>query len=142
MMLFSVSTQGFYVSGIGPKPPLDAVELSSETYQQALWLRSKSKIVSISTNGEVLAEDPVVAPVIPKSITPRQGLLILSRLGLLDEVKTAIANMEGQSGDEARIEWEYATSWERSWPLLVSVASGLGLTTEQIDDIFIQAAQI
>lgn len=142
MMLFSKSTQGFYVTGAGAEAPSDAVELSDDLYSQALGLRSKGKIVSISHDGILTAEDPVIAPTVPASITPRQGLIVLSRAGLLESVQEAISVMEGTSGKEARIEWEYATYWARNWPLLESVASGLGLTSEQIDDLFIQAAQI
>ena len=142
MMLFSFSSQGFYVPEIGPEPPADAVEISDELYLQALDLRSKGKIVSISQGGEISFDEPVVEVVVPGSITPRQGLLVLSRAGLLESVQAAIAGMEGQAGDEARIEWEYATCWRRDWPLLESVASGVGLTSEQVDDLFVQAAQI
>lgn len=142
-MYFSNETQGFYCGdGVGPEPPQDAVEISDELYQQALDLRSRGKVVSISADGAISLTDPVIIPTVPASITPRQGLIVLSRAGLLESVKSAIATMEGQAGDEARIEWEYATSWARNWPLLVSVASGLGLTSEQIDDLFIQASKI
>lgn len=141
-MYFSNETQGFYHDGVGPEPPQDAVEISEDLYRQALDLRSKGKIVSISAEGNLSFENPVIIPTVPRSITPRQGLLVLSRAGLLEPVKAAIATMEGQAGEEARIEWEYATYWARNWPLLESVASGLGLTSEQIDDLFIQAAQI
>lgn len=141
-MYFSNETQGFYHDGVGPEPPQDAVEISEDLYRQALDLRSKGKIVSISAEGNLSFENPVIIPTVPRSITPRQGLLVLSRAGLLEPVKAAIATMEGQAGEEARIEWEYATEWLRNWPLLESIASGIGLTSDQIDALFIQAAKI
>ena len=141
-MYFSNGTQGFYCNDIGPEPPQDAIEISDEIYQQALGFRSQGKVVSLSPDGVITVEDPVIAPIVPASITPRQGLIVLSRAGLLATVQAAIAGMEGQAGDEARIEWEYATYWRRDWPLLESVASGVGLTSEQVDDLFVQAAQI
>ena len=142
-MFFSNETQGFYCGdGVGPEPPQGSIEISDDLYQQALGFRSQGKVVSLSPEGVITAEDPVIAPIVPASITPRQGLIVLSRAGLLESVQEAISVMEGTSGKEARIEWEYATYWARNWPLLESVASGLGLTSEQIDDLFIQAAQI
>ena len=141
-MYFSNETQGFYCNDIGPEPPQDAVEISDDLYSQALDLRSKGKIVSISAGGNLSFKNPVIVPEVPRSITPRQGLLVLSRAGLLGTVQSAISSLEGQEGDEARIEWEYATEWLRNWSLLESIASGIGLTSEQIDDLFIQASKI
>lgn len=82
------------------------------------------------------------SPDVPVSITPRQGLIMLSRSGLLATVNSAIDAMEGQSGEEARIDFDRASEWRRDWPLLNQLASGLGLTDEQIDQLFITAATL
>lgn len=76
----------------------------------------------------------------PASITPRQGLLILSRYNLLDTVQTMLAGMTGQEGVEARIDFEKANEWKREWPLLNGMATALGLSQAQVDQMFIEAS--
>lgn len=82
---------------------------------------------------------PVVVPV-PVSITPRQCRLVLMQQGLLQQVEDMIA----QSTDDVRITWEYALEFRRDDPLLAQLAANLTppLTSEQIDQFFIAAAQL
>lgn len=68
-------------------------------------------------------------------LTARQ--LRLALLDYLDAVESIIA----ASGDKAlQIEWEYATTFERLHPAIVSIGDALGLTAEQIDAMWIYAA--
>lgn len=80
--------------------------------------------------------------VVPELVTPRQGLIMLSRVGLLAPVNAAIDAIGGQTGEEARIDFDRANEWRRDWPLINNLAAGIGLTSEQIDDLFIAASQI
>ena len=80
--------------------------------------------------------------VVPDSITPRQGYIILSRYGLLAQVKAYFAALEGQEGEEAQIELEFAQEWARSWPTLINAAQSFGLTDAQIDQMFVEAAVV
>jgi hypothetical protein len=41
-----------------------------------------------------------------------------------------------------RVEWEYAPYVERSHSMLIPLAAALGLTEEQVDQAFIEAAGI
>jgi hypothetical protein len=77
---------------------------------------------------------------VPVSITPRQGMLILLRYNLLAPVQAAFAAMDGTEGLEARIDFERSSEWRRDWPLLVGLATQFGLSSEQIDTMFIEAA--
>jgi hypothetical protein len=74
-------------------------------------------------------------PIVITSVTMRQARLALHRAGLLTQVDAAIA-----SDVEAQIEWEYAQTVERHSPLVQNLAAGLGLTEQQLDDLFTQAA--
>jgi len=84
---------------------------------------------------------PEATPV-PEYITPRQGYIILSRYGLLAPVKAYFEALEGQEGEEAQIELEFAQEWKRTWPTLINAATSFGLTSEQIDQMFIEAAAL
>lgn len=81
-------------------------------------------------------------PVIPQIVTMRQARRALLAANLYTQVNTAIAAMTGPQGDAARIDWEFATTVERSNPLFISLASTLNLTTEQLDALFVAAAGI
>ena len=72
----------------------------------------------------------------PKVVTMRQARLALLQSGLLQTVQDAIAN----GTDEAmKIEWEYATEVRRDWASLIALTTELGLTSLQLDDLFILA---
>lgn len=75
---------------------------------------------------------------IPKSITPRQCRLILMSQGLLSTVEAMIS----QQDEATKITWEYALEFRRDDPLLLSLAANLNLTSKQVDEFFIAAAQL
>lgn len=74
-------------------------------------------------------------PVVPQSVTPRQVRLVLLSQGLLASVEAMIA----QQDEATRIAWQYASEFRRDDPLLLSLATSLNLTEQQLDDFFIAA---
>jgi hypothetical protein len=71
------------------------------------------------------------------------------RLGLLNDgisptqVTAAIDAMAaGVEKDKARIEWEYATTFNRMHPLIATIGTTLGLTDEQIDSMWAAAVSL
>lgn len=91
------------------------------------------------------AEPEPIEPPAPRPVTVvtmRQARLALLAAGLLDAVDAAIAGMPGNQGAAARIEWEYATTLDRSWPLVTALAGALGLDDAQLDALFEQAARL
>lgn len=81
-------------------------------------------------------------PPVPASITMRQARLALLGAGLLATVNAAIAGMAGAAGDAARIEWEYATSVDRTNALFGAMATQLGLDSTELDALFVQASTL
>ena len=74
---------------------------------------------------------------VPKSITPLQTKLQLLKLGLLDEVEVLV------TGDRtAQLYWEYASVVERDNAVLLLMANSIGLTSEQVDEMFIEASKL
>lgn len=74
---------------------------------------------------------------VPQSITPLQAKLQLLKLGLLDEVETLVI------GDRtAQLYWEYASVIERDNAVLLLMANSIGLTSEQVDEMFIEASKL
>lgn len=86
--------------------------------------------------------DPPPVPVIT-SVTMRQARLALLGAGLLDDVDAAIASIPDPiQRKAAEIEWEYAQTVDRDSPFTQQLAQGLGLTTEQKNELFVQASQL
>lgn len=74
---------------------------------------------------------------VPQSITPLQAKLQLLKLGLLDEVELLV------TGDRtSQLYWEYASVIERDNEILLMMAEQLGLTSEQVDEMFIEASKL
>lgn len=71
-------------------------------------------------------------------VTPRQVRLLLLSQGLLPQVTALIA----QQDEATRIAWEYASEFRRDDPLLLSLAGNLGLTSQQLDEFFLAAAEL
>ncbi len=88
------------------------------------------------------AEPEPQAPIVPSQVTMRQARLALLASGLLTTVNDTIAAMPGSQGDAAKIEWEYALSVDLNSPLVAGLTGVLGLTSEQLDNLFTLAASL
>lgn len=94
--------------------------------------------------GEVPVFTPVpVVPVVPVSVSMRQAKRALLAAGLLDLADQAIAGIADDTERRAaQIDWTSATDVRRDWPLVASIAQALGLTDQQIDQLFVAASQL
>lgn len=77
---------------------------------------------------------------VPQTVTMRQARLALHAAGLLAGVTAAINGMEEPAKTAAQIEWEYSGIVERNAGLVPAMATALGMTERQIDDLFVAAA--
>lgn len=83
-----------------------------------------------------------VAETVPNSVTMRQARLVLLSTGLLDNVETAIDSLTEEQAVAARIEWDFSSEVWRHKGLVSQMASVLGLTEGQLDQLFIAAGKI
>lgn len=76
-------------------------------------------------------------PTLP-SVTPRQLRLAIIKNGIsLSQIDNLIEAIPDEKVKEAvKIEWEYAIEFERNHEFIDQFGKALGLTNEQIDDIF------
>ena len=81
---------------------------------------------------------------VPASVSARQIRLWLIQNGIsLASVEAAIdAIPDTLQRDLVRVEWEYAPYVERSHPMLVPLAAALGLSEDQVDQAFVEAATL
>ena len=76
---------------------------------------------------------------IPSVVTMRQARLALLQAGLLSLVESAIASMESPA---AQIEWDYSQEVNREQPLVKQLAEALNLTSDQLDNLFLEASKL
>jgi len=78
---------------------------------------------------------------LPSIATARQIRLALLDAGLLDSITDAFVDLEEPLKTKAQIEWEYATEIDKNSPLIQNLYPKLGLTEEELDDLFVAAAE-
>lgn len=76
------------------------------------------------------------------ALSARQLRLGLLSLGKLTAVPTAIAALPEPAKSEAEIEWEFASEFHRMHPLIVQLIPILGLTDEQVDEVWMEYATV
>jgi len=75
---------------------------------------------------------------VPATVSPRQIRLALNQLGLRATVEQAVAS----GSQDLRDWWEYALDIERNNALVIGMAGQLGITEQQIDELFRLAAAL
>lgn len=79
---------------------------------------------------------------VPQVVTMRQARLALLGAGLLTQVDAAIDALPEPQRSAARIEWDYSSEVHRSRAFVQQLGHALGLSDEQLDDLFTQAAAL
>jgi hypothetical protein len=82
------------------------------------------------------------AQAIPSSVSMAQARLVLLAAGKLAAVQTAIDALPSPDKDKAQIWWDYSSRVEREHPYVLVLAPLLGLDTNALDTLFIQAQAI
>ncbi len=83
-----------------------------------------------------------MAPQTPRIVTMRQARLALLGAGLLQQVDLAIDALPEPQRSAARIEWDYSSEVHRDRAFVQQLGQALGLSDEQLDALFIQAAAL
>lgn len=78
----------------------------------------------------------------PTTVSMRQARLALLAAGLLQSVEASISALPEPQQTAARIEWDYSSEVYRDKPFVLMLAAALDLTGEQIDNLFITAANL
>lgn len=83
---------------------------------------------------------PAPQAIVPSRVTMRQARLALRADGKLAAVGTAIKALPSPQKEDAQIEWDYATTVERSSPVVALLSAALGLDDAALDALFTAAA--
>ena len=93
-------------------------------------------------NVRALTEYSHPAAVVPAAVTMRQARLALHANGLLTAAVSAIDSLPEPQKTAAQIEWEYSSEVHRQSQMTNLIAAALGLSPQQIDELFQLAATL
>lgn len=85
--------------------------------------------------------EPYINPV-PQEITMRQARLVLLEHGLLANVQPAIDSLPEPAKTKAQIEWDYSNALQRDNQFVSVLGAALGLSAQDIDNLFIEGATL
>jgi len=99
-------------------------------------VRTETAGIGWSYANGVFTAPAAPAPSVPQTVSRAQFILALLDLDLLDEVETAIA-----AADRAtQINYKERLEFERTYPLVMTMAAALGKTAAEVDALFMLAA--
>lgn len=78
----------------------------------------------------------------PSVVSMRQARKALFNAGKYSTIDDAINNLPEPQRTEAKIDWEYAQTVERSSSLVLQLSEMLGMTASEVDDLFLAASKL
>lgn len=82
--------------------------------------------------------DPPPPPAIPQIVSRMQAKMALNNAGLLSSVESAVAVADVAT----QIYWAEASEFHRDHPTLIAMTQALGMSSDQVDDLFTAAGAI
>lgn len=119
----------------------NTIEVESLDFMPGLVDAANGGSIGDLWNGSMFTT-PQEVIVVPESVEMAQARLALIDAGLLASVNTALTAMTGIDGEKARAEWEFRPNVRRDSQLVIGIAGSLGLTDQQIDNLFIAASKL
>ena len=113
------------------KPDNDIVTLGPIVEVNGVWTQTY-------TGRDLTAEEKRQS----MKVTMRQARLALLTINKLSLVHDAIALMPEPDKSQIEVEWEYASTVERTSPWVATMGAALGLTDEELDQLFVSAAAL
>lgn len=90
--------------------------------------------------GNVAQPEPPPEDTVPQSVTAAQGGIALIRAGLMNAVQAVVDAADTPA--EVKWAWQRAQDWQRDSAALAYLAQRANITAQQMDDLFVAAAQI
>lgn len=127
----------FYAPEInGDAIPADAVEITDEQWLDFLAHQGERRWA----DDAVVDFAPPVGPAfVPQAVSRFQARRALKDAGLFASVESAI---NASASDFLVDAWNEAAEFRRASPLIAGIAAALGLSSDQLDDLFRDAALI
>ncbi len=118
-------------------PGDDVSDKPAEVQQIAATLHTPELIAAYQASLEDPDNPSPAPPAVPTSVTRLQARLALIDAALWDAVTAYFTDPARTAAEQAF--WEDAVNWQRNDPVLNAGATALGLTEQQVDDLFVAA---
>jgi hypothetical protein len=118
--------------------PFTASPHDVEPHGRAIFDAAKSAAAPYEPPAGPTPEEILAAERAPMVVSRFQAKAALLGAGLLDQVNAALA----EADPVAQLAWAEAVEFRRTSPTILGLAVTIGLTDEQLDELFRAAAQI
>jgi hypothetical protein len=120
---------GCYLQVLPEEHAIRAILIDEES--AAAWVNYRAN--EARDGIELLPPAPPAPPAVPESISPRQFRQSLNHFGYRQRVDSAIA----ASTDQDLKDWyEFTSDFQRHHPEVLTMASALGFTSAQLDEVW------
>lgn len=109
---------------------------------EGITLVSEPANFDFEKSQDYVYQDSQLKQTVPLRVTMRQARLALLGAGMYTNVDAILNSLPVNQKAAALIEWEYALFVSRNSTLVNMLGSALGLTSTQLDDLFIAANAI
>ena len=123
--LIATTTPAEWMASTAVAPPAFQPETQSCLFQDGAW---------------VVADVVPPGPAVPAAVTRFQARAALAQAGLLDSVSTMMEHPD--TPVIVKLAWADALEFRRQSPTVLALAGALGMSAQQLDELFIAAAQI
>mgnify|MGYP003478607682 CR=1 FL=1 len=97
------------------------------------------KLMSFDLIESEEVEDEIPSTIELKPITPMYLRIVLEQMNLLSAIEAELAKPENKL---QQVAFEYALEYRRNHPFITSLSDSIGLTSLQVDQLFITANQL
>lgn len=112
-------------------------KVTSLTFTESLLVETTEELTVEELNSVALIVENHNPLNIVQAVTPRQMRIALIMAGInLSVIESMIEALPEPDKSITRITWEYSVEFQRNNPLLNAMAPALGLTQEQVDNLF------
>ena len=122
---------------------LNLVEADAEFAAAQGWVPAADSRIGDLWDGEKFTPAPPPPPVVPAQVARAQGKAALIGAGLWAGVEAFVAAIiDPTERALAEVALHDTQQWQRNSPFLNAAKDGLGLTDEQLDELFVAASKI
>ena len=146
-MKYSPSARGFFPADVSyTSLPDDLIDIDEELHIELMAAQGLGATIQLGQDGlpaaiypTILSSEEILQEWRSKTKVSRfQAMAALHNEGLLDEAVEVVT----QAGGLIKLAWDNAIEFRRNSPAILNLALALGLDEEELDALFIVAAEI